>query len=755
MRAAIPVQCLTALAIASCSYPDPGDVGGGGTGGDGGTQSDANVPACEACQLLAVTPAAAMPGETITLEGTFAERVVVRFPGGAAVEATIAGNHRATAVVPNAATRGQLTVDGIAGSLRFDASPYALALHAAGFQASYIQADGARSAPLLTVPRSNTACVVIGNYVYAIAGSNPTGVLRNIERAQINADGTLGAFVPLVEPQLIKGRDTHAAVVIGSHLYVIGGHEAGIGLTSVEHAAIQPSGSFGSFENASGAQLIQGRIGPMAVVIGSWLYVLGGQSATTGSELASIERAPIQLDGTLGSFVLLNDVQLATPRAFAAAHVIGQYLYVIAGGGNGAVKKTVERAQIFGDGTLGPFAMVSTALLTERRSFGSAVIGGSLYVFGGRSLSGDLASVERSVIDETGSLGTFAVPPVTLETPRQSRASLLIGGWLYMFGGYGTQPLRTIERASINLSSDFAPLASESITLTPARLHAATHVIGHAVYVIGGVTSQGLTLGSIVRATVSDDGTLGAFSEVGSLTKPRSHAASAIIGRYLYVMGGKLGASGDTSVERAQILPDGTLGPFTALGGINFTEGRAGATAVVSGSSLYVIGGTDRMSIDRSPILADDTLGGFVADPTMLTGIRASATVALTRSRLWLIGGVGGFGATIAGYDYAPVASDGVIGGFMGTGDLHAGRGAHGSAVIGNAVYLFGGDSDGGPLSSIERAGMTADGLIGQFVVFDSGLAAVRGGNPKAIVTGDVVHVLGGSVATTESAPMN
>ncbi|MGE3544878.1 MAG: hypothetical protein AB7L28_13145 [Kofleriaceae bacterium] len=743
-----------AIASTSCKFSDPGDLPGG-PGNDAAVAADAAVPPCETCQLLSVTPAIARPGQRITLEGTFGDHAAVRFPGGVVVQATIVGGHRATAVVPDAARQGRLTVDGIAGSVPFHAASFELALQGAGFQASYHQADGARTAPSFAVPRAGTGCVVAGRYVYAIGGHNGSASLGTVERALINADGTLGAFTALTEPALLQGRDNHATIVIGDRVYVIGGHRASNGLTSVEQSTIQPDGSLGPF--AASSSLVQGRLGPMAVVIGSWLYVLGGQAATTGVELASIERAAIHVDGSLGPFALVTGRELVSPRAFGAALIAGRYLYAIAGGGNGSVKNTVERAEITGDGELGAFSLVEgVSLGTERRSFGSAVIGDSIYVLGGRSLGADLDSVERAVIDEDGGLGTFAQVPISLASPRQTRASLIIGSSLYLFGGHGTAALRTIERASINATGAIDAMVASSVSLDPVRRHASSHVIGDSVYLVGGMTPQDVGLDTVIRATMSGDGKLGPFTDAGRLTRPRSYPATAIVGRYLYVIGGNPGVPSDGSVERALIKPDGSLGTFTAVGSINLVEGRAAAAAVVSGNYLYVIGGIDRTSVERTAINADDSLAGFESVPVTLANPRWSATVVLTRNRVWLVGGFSAFGAATGNLDHAATSADGALTAFVTGGNVVAGRGGHASTVIGNVVYLFGGEPTGGDgLSSIERGGINADGTIGPFAVIAASLTEPRGGGARAVVADDAVHVLGGSVAATERAELD
>src|SRR5512135_724398 len=49
----------------------------------------------------------------------------------------------------------------------------------------------------LNTPRANLGAATWGNYVYALGGMNVGGNLDSVERAAINADGTLSAWTTL------------------------------------------------------------------------------------------------------------------------------------------------------------------------------------------------------------------------------------------------------------------------------------------------------------------------------------------------------------------------------------------------------------------------------------------------------------------------------------------------------------------------------------------------------------------------------
>ncbi|MBM3269167.1 MAG: IPT/TIG domain-containing protein [Candidatus Sericytochromatia bacterium] len=108
-----------------------------------------------------------------------------------------------------------------------------------------------------------------------------------------------------------------------------------------------------------------------AAVIGDYLYVFGG--TTTGSGYASTtERAAIDSAGALGRFQSVAGANLSMSELASA--IIGQYLYVYAGG-------NFKRAAISG-GSLGAFQAVAVSLVKARNQPGFVVIGRYLYVIG-------------------------------------------------------------------------------------------------------------------------------------------------------------------------------------------------------------------------------------------------------------------------------------------------------------------------------------------------------------------------------------
>jgi hypothetical protein len=195
--------------------------------------------------------------------------------------------------------------------------------------------------------------------------------------------------------------------------------------------------------------LATGRHDHTVVVLGSFLYVLGGSD---GSALNSVERTTIDADGSLGPFAIVPDSALKTARSGHTISVIRDIVYIV-GGTGGSILSTVELAVINSDGSLGAFAIVpDTHLTVGRAGHTSAVVGSNLYVFGGatRSETGAtiyLESIERGAIAADGSLTSLGPVFGVNMGARAEHSTAVIGRYLYVLAGNSFGPLTSVSRA--------------------------------------------------------------------------------------------------------------------------------------------------------------------------------------------------------------------------------------------------------------------------------------------------------------------
>lgn len=692
-----------------------------------------------------------MTGETLTMEGTFAADAMVQFPGGVMQSAVVLGEHRATVVVPETATAGDLTVTtgGVTvGPLPFRRTSFALGLQP--FRVSYEQTNGARQSPSLRVARSSATSVVINGWLYVVGGDSDSGPVNSIERAPTNADGTLGPFEIVSDVSLFDARSGHTSIVIGSSIFVIGGSGKSAVLSNVERASLNTDGSLGRFVPLQDTALVTGRSGHTSVIIGNFVYVIGG-TRNDGAKLASIERATIMPDGSLGPFTTI-EVTLTTARSDQAIEIIGNALYVIGGQAAGNLPSAaVERATINADGSLGAFGVApGVALALARGGHSAAVLGGNIYAIGGLSPSGSTGSVEKAPIGPDGSVGPFApVSDTALSIARTAFTTEMIGTWIYAIGGRSAgNPVTTIDRASINTDSALEAFKETNIALVLSRVHDTSAVIRDSVYVIGASGSEN----TIERARIRPDGALDNFASTttNALVTNRTEHTIAIIGNFLYVIGGASpGAGRISSIERAAINSDGSLGPFAAVSTV-LTGPRSGHVGVTVGDFLYVIGGfgtTARLaSVERATISQSGDLGPFATVSGVALNVpRNFFSVVMTDRYLYVMGGLDDAGGT-AGAERALINTDGSLGPFtmIASSSLIFPRIAHSNMLVGNALYVIGGLFNGNNVSNVEQTTINGDGSLGSFIEVPQNKLTATRARHTAITVSNETYLIGG-----------
>ncbi len=658
-------------------------MNGNGDAGDGGVC----VPACTSCgpgmitvcgqQLSCPCPVVSSldqpftrAGDTVTIEGSgFVDGANVTFPGGVNVPATVISPERLSAVVPATAGNGILTVSQNGSSSNgwaFRRASFTVGVNPAR---AYEQAEYGYLTPPVTA-RFGASAVVGDKYVWVLGGFDGAGH-NVVEQALINADGTLGAFT--MTPSLTLDRYYHSSVRIGNWVYVLGGLSQGAATAKIERAPIKSDGTLGTFVDA-GTALSTARFSFATAVVGGWLYAMGGVSGVRCSSpttLASVERAPIAADGTVGAFADAG-ITLPDARSGFATFVAGHTLYAL-GGAN------VAMSTIGDDGTLAAFAAGGGA-------------SGATNVYLAFSAGGQVYEVGNFASNFTGSapltldsaLGTFTPTATAPGTASQLPAYAVVGHYLYTFGsGFdaGCGPLQIhwwphVSRASLDGGGQLNNYATVTSGLNVARAQFGAVVLGNRLYAIGGQTD--FTTPDVEAATLDGSGMLGAFSYQAGLTlaTQRSGFGTAVVGNHVYVVSGiDKNNAALPSVEVAPIAVDGTLGTFSAaMAGatpVTIANARAGLRLLVIGADvvnataqLCAIGGGATQEIDCVNINDDGTLAGnftAVSGTTLLTARDDSPAILLDGTQVTLAYGT----ATPASMEQGALSS--TTGAFSGT----------------------------------------------------------------------------------------
>jgi N-acetylneuraminic acid mutarotase len=427
----------------------------------------------------------------------------------------------------------------------------------------------------LASARAYFTAVVLGSTLYAVGGTGTAGDISTIESAALAPDGTLGSFSLVSGIQTTVSRHGAATAVARDTVFMLGGSTGAGELASVEHAAIDNDGALAAFAKVATLPLAGPRAEGASVMIGDHLYLLGGADLTTLAPRTDVDSATVQPDGTLSAFALVPGIATTGTRLGSAVAVIGGYVYLIGGTDTSTSNTgltTVERAPINADGTLGTFAAYSSSHLVVGRSFAPvAVIGSTLYIFGGiGSGSQALITLEKAPIDASGNLGTFSSIPTTtnrLQFAHADASVAVLGNYVYVFGGVESSgnSLKVFEQGPIqngNLGMIYYELdnTGAQMYMSVERALQTPAVIGDHLYLIAGANNIGMPadpgLRNVDHTTINSDGSLGGFSILTSatLTEGIFYQQGARAGNYVYVLGGGSHTSTTTPSEVKQAL---------------------------------------------------------------------------------------------------------------------------------------------------------------------------------------------------------
>ena len=300
-----------------------------------------------------------------------------------------------------------------------------------------------------------------------------------------------------------------AAVSVNNYLYVIGGiNDNDDYVKSVEYARINPDGTLGVWKTTS--SLNEGRFYLAAASVNGYLYALGGAIGPRGNDnqpIASVERAKINADGSLGQWQL--EKPLTTPRRGLKIVKYRNTIYAI-GGYNGIFLKSVERVTVNPDGSLGEWQLEKEESAIDRYIHSAAISGDHIYLLGGHVRNPQKVSygdVEMTSIQSDGSLRPWQIEKTSLQIPRFIAVAFALNNYVYMLGGHdGRERMDSVEFARINARGHVGDW-SFTAKLNMARSAAAVAAHDNTVYVLGGIADNALN--SVEMTTQGRDGHLG------------------------------------------------------------------------------------------------------------------------------------------------------------------------------------------------------------------------------------------------------
>lgn len=551
--------------------------------------------------------------------------------------------------------------------------------------------------------RRGFSLIAYNGFLYVIGGEDDSGNIEDtVFIAKIGANGEPSLWHPTdsdksnwvywyedASGSLTTPTRYGAAIAYNNRIYHIGGETSGSpgGVTTVEYTDISPTGTITGWTSTGTAALSTSRFMHTVEVYNDYLYVIGGDSSSTGSLLNTVDYVKLASDGTF-------DGSWQSTSSFSGGRrtnggdfstIYGAYIYVAGGctsvssGDCQGVGDEIQIASIFADGSLGDWS-TDTNETNQRASYGLHSWQGHVYALAGcaaTDASGECASAFDSTV--YGEIN----PPGEVSTVNITESY-----------GSGNCVGSTPQDCDLPATGDGSGQGGQMLSMSV--------VLNGYLYVIGGCTNYGCSgsSGNVSYVQIGSDGSL-------------QQESTCVANGNTYANGGNSAWCVDSSNR------------------VNGTSGISAAGVTIFENKIFLVGGIDGSNsgtqrIYWNSVNTDGSLSGSWSSRTLSSaGITAyselSYTYAYARANpnsagsspgnLYVIGGCTSFSAS-AGCSSAyatevykcNISSSGDVTGCSTSGQLqidselasesNQGLGLHSGTVYANYIYLIGGYSD-------------------------------------------------------------
>ena len=288
-----------------------------------------------------------------------------------------------------------------------------------------------KAAPNLTNATTDAAITnnggslfIVGGFTTAITGAMYAAAVNNGGSGQIGAWASQAAAMP-------DTMEAFGSTVYNGYMYIAGGRDnnSSNDRTSSHYMQIGSNGNVGAVNNGPDFSLT-GREGLKMVAANGYLYIMGGNDHSFANYFDDTFSAPINANGSIGSWTLLG-THFSTKRDVDCATSYNGYVYAI--GGSGGVTDVLY-GQAGSDGRLnsGGAWTVGNSLPAADASF-CFVANNYMYAIGD-------FTVYSAPVNANGSVGTWSTVASSANAQGGSGglpngAFSVMDGFVYLIGG--------------------------------------------------------------------------------------------------------------------------------------------------------------------------------------------------------------------------------------------------------------------------------------------------------------------------------
>lgn len=429
-----------------------------------------------------------------------------------------------------------------------------------------------------------------GRYVFVVGGNNGTNSVDTVYSINLD-DYTVKTLTVLPE-----AREKSSIVIDKGNIYIIGGEMNGTLKQTIYVAPINPNGTIGSWDTASNGY-ISAIKNAVSLAYSGYILTFGGNS---GAAVNTIARASIAANTEgLGSFSATGVDTL--PRALYKHSVVstGNFIYVLGGkDSGGSYRNEIFYATQNAQGGLSSWQTSGLSLPGAMSDFSSVISGDKLYILGGISNGARTSANYMTTINATtGALDSTWTALAPLPTANANHAAVTVADKVYVIGG-SSQGSQYSGQVFVGTISGNGLISSWATTrsVSAVRDHEAVFM-DNQILVVGGDSGSGAKA-SIYYQDVDAAGNLlnTTWQQLSGkdLTTPVRNFTTVAANNYLYVLGGENGSGAGTYYSNVYYIKKdaGVFQNWTA-NPVNLSTTIHSLSSAVVGTYVYVIGGND------------------------------------------------------------------------------------------------------------------------------------------------------------------
>lgn len=625
--------------------------------------------------------------------------------------------------------------------------------------------------------RIGHSSVIANGYMYVVGGGNGTP-LRPVWYAQINTNGTLGAWQTNAN-NTPSDHDGASSYVANGYIYVMGAHNS----NPVSYALLNSNGSTGTW-TASTKTVPQNRgfFGSSGITVNGYMYVMGGSNnfgspatnvyytSTSRTKLAgSLDLVGIGgqdlLDAgsqagslTAGNTNILGELNVRGLGTFAQGLNVDQQLTV---NGGALIKGSAESSNIFqlqnaGNINLLNFSTINQVANSNFESGSSGVAPDGWTAKGASTITTDntqaLFGVNSMKVVTTTAANDGAKYAYPLKPSTQYTLSL--------YAKVASGSITDFVVGRVDVSSDINCLTGQTVNTTWTRF-SCTFTTGTpdatsptVIYVQKSSASaetffiDGLQLETAAAATDYRNGDI----SIDSLATFKSTANSTTAFQIQNAAGSSLLAVDSTVGGNITLLGNNSaeIGSWTTSGN-TLSAAKRGAVTVAGNGYAYVISGNTSGSngtdtVYYAKLNADGTVGSWTNQGSVLPGNRVYSSGTVANGYIYVVGGGTTTAASTAQATvyYAKLNANGSTGTWVSQSPSGlAARQGPGVVTANGYIYAIAGlDTGSVQTSTVQYAKLNADGSTGIWATTNA-LPVIRQGGAATVANGYVYYVGG------------